>query len=77
MAQVSKRVVLDLMNELLEPYSRPEVDVMISTLQRLLLGLEDLLRRSVPAETPASAVKRPVRPRQATPRKLVKRGARE
>ena len=77
MAQVSKRVVLDLMNELLAPYSRPEVDVMIATLQRLLSGLEGLLRRSMPVETPASAAKQPRRPRQATPRKPLKRGARE
>lgn len=72
LAKVGKRVVLDLMNELLMPYSKAEVEVLISLLQRLLSRLQDSVQRAVPANVaqaasapPRNRIPRPARPRRS------------
>jgi DNA-binding MarR family transcriptional regulator len=56
-AMAGKRLLLELLNELVAPYSKAEVDIMISLLQRLLLRLQDTAQLSAPADpqsTPSS-----------------------
>jgi DNA-binding MarR family transcriptional regulator len=59
LAKVGKRVVLGLMNELLMPYSKAEVGVLISLLQRLLSRLQDSVQRAVPANVAQAAAAPP------------------
>jgi DNA-binding MarR family transcriptional regulator len=40
-ALAGKRLMVDLLNELLAPYSKAEVDTLVSLLQRLLLRMQD------------------------------------
>ena len=45
LAIAAKTVVLDLANELVEPYSRAETELLISLLQRMLLRMQDVAER--------------------------------
>jgi DNA-binding MarR family transcriptional regulator len=49
-AQAGKRLLVGLLNELLEPYTNAEVDILISLLQRLLARLQDTAQLSTPAD---------------------------
>lgn len=53
-ALAGKRLMVDLLNELVAPYSKVEVDTLISLLQRVLLRLQEAARLSTPFE-PQSA----------------------
>jgi DNA-binding MarR family transcriptional regulator len=53
-AHAGKRLLADLLNELVGPYSKAEVDALISMLQQLLLRLQDAARLAMPA-SPESA----------------------
>jgi len=80
LAQAGKRVVVDLLNQLVAPYSRTEIESLISLLQRLLLQMRETAKTALPAEpvsaakpagsrgTAARAAKRP-RMTQSTPRR--------
>lgn len=57
MAHAGKRVMLDLVNQLVEPLSRTETDALISSLQRLLMQLQEIGKSATPAE-PASPAPR-------------------
>lgn len=54
LAQAGKRVMVGLLNELVEPYSRSETDALISLLQRLLSRMQEVASPATPAE-PSSA----------------------
>jgi DNA-binding MarR family transcriptional regulator len=54
-ALAGKRFMVDLLNELVEPYSKAEVDTLISLLQRLLLRLQDAARLTTPSDSPTAA----------------------
>jgi DNA-binding MarR family transcriptional regulator len=54
-AQAGKRLLLDLLNDLVAPYSKAEVDMMISLLQRLLLSLQDTAQLTPPSDAQSSA----------------------
>jgi DNA-binding MarR family transcriptional regulator len=53
LAQAGKRIIVELLNELVEPYSTAEVDAMISLLQRFLARMQEFAKVSKPAVTPA------------------------
>lgn len=55
LAHTAKRAIVDLLNELVEPYSRTETEVLISLLQRLLLRLQEVAGTATPAEPPSTA----------------------
>lgn len=66
--------VVDLMNELVEPYSKEELDTLILQLQRLMLRLQEYVDRTPkPAAKAASA---PPPPAAATPKAAPARRAR-
>jgi len=54
-AQAGKRLMVDLLNELVGPYSKAEVNTLILLLQRLLLGLQDAAQLSTPAGAESAA----------------------
>ena len=56
--------LVDLMNELVEPWSKPELDSFIGQLQRLMLRLQEYVERSKP-----SAAAAPTDPPPAAPRR--------
>jgi DNA-binding MarR family transcriptional regulator len=64
-ALAGKRLMLELLNELVAPYSNTEVDVLISLLQRLLSRLQDIAQVSTPSD-PQSAVSKPRGSRRST-----------
>jgi len=64
MAHAGKRVMLDLVNQLVEPLSRTETDALISSLQRLLMHLQEIGKSATPVE-----------PASPTPRQRGARGA--
>src|SRR5262249_54831591 len=53
-AHAGKRVVVDLLNGLVEPYSRIEIEAMTSLLQKFLAQLEEAAKAVAPVE-PADA----------------------
>lgn len=57
LAQEGKRVIVDLLNELLEPYSKADVDSLIILLQRMLTQMQQSLRGASPADNPNAASK--------------------
>jgi len=46
LALATKAVVVELINELVKPYSRAETDLLISLLQRMLVHMQDFVARS-------------------------------
>ena len=54
LALAGKRFVVDLLNELVEPYSRTEMDTFISLLQKLLARMQGVVKPTTPEE-PADA----------------------
>ena len=78
LAFAGKRFIVDLLNELVEPYSTAEVDALISLLQRLMSRLQAVARAAAPAKavsaapgqrgTPRAAARRP-RTMHAAPRR--------
>ena len=47
LAVLTKATVVDLINELVEPYSNAEVEILISLLQRMLVHMQDFSARSM------------------------------
>jgi|GEM_PF-382227 DNA-binding MarR family transcriptional regulator len=56
-ALAGKRLMVELLNELAEPYSNAEIDVLVSLLQRLLSRLQDTVQLSMPSEPQGAAPK--------------------
>lgn len=54
-ALAGKRLMVELLNELVAPYSKAEVDTLISLLQRLLLRLQDAAQLSTPSDREGAA----------------------
>jgi DNA-binding MarR family transcriptional regulator len=54
-AHAGKMLMVDLLNELLVPYSNAEVDTLISLLQRLLLRMQDAAQLSTPSDPQSTA----------------------
>lgn len=54
-AHAGKMLLVDLLNELLVPYSKAEVDTLISLLQRLLLRMQDAAQLSTPSDPQSTA----------------------
>jgi DNA-binding MarR family transcriptional regulator len=57
LAHAGKRIVADLLNKLVEPYSTMEIDLLISLLQRLLAQMQEAAKVMTPAEPPSAAPK--------------------
>ena len=57
LALAGKRIVADLLNKLVEPYSTMEIDLLISLLQRLLAQMQETAKVMTPAEPPSAAPK--------------------
>lgn len=55
LAQAGKRLMVDLLNELVAPYTKTEVDTLISLFQHLLARLQDAAQLSAPSDTPSPA----------------------
>jgi DNA-binding MarR family transcriptional regulator len=58
LALEAKAAVIELINELVEPYTKGETDMLISLLQRLLLRMEDVAGR-LPVKAPGAGAKSP------------------
>lgn len=78
--QIGKRLVVELLNSLVEPFSRQELETLISLLQRMMARMQEpeLIAsvsqpRQKPLRSPASSATRVSTPRQVTRSK--KRGA--
>jgi DNA-binding MarR family transcriptional regulator len=56
-ALAGKRLLLELLNELVAPYTNTEVDILISLLQRLLSRLQDTAQLSAPSDPQSAASK--------------------
>jgi DNA-binding MarR family transcriptional regulator len=56
-ALAGKRLMVELLNELVAPYSDTEVDMLISLLQRLLSRLQDTAQLSTPSDPQSAASK--------------------
>ena len=56
-ANVGKRVVVDLLNQLVEPYSETEVEALISLLQRFLTRMQTLEATAPLVDIPSVAIK--------------------
>ena len=56
-ANVGKRVVVDLLNQLVEPYSEAEVEALISLLQRFLTRMQTLEGTAPLVDIPGAAAK--------------------
>ena len=54
-ALAGKRLMVELLNKLVAPYSNAEVDTLISLLQRLLSRLQDTAQLSTPADPQSAA----------------------
>jgi DNA-binding MarR family transcriptional regulator len=54
-AHAGKRLMLDLLNELLAPFSKAEADTMISLLQRLLLRMQGAVQLPTPSDPQGAA----------------------
>jgi len=54
-ANTGKRVVVDLLNQLVEPYSREEVDTLITLLQKILARMQNLESSQSPAVAPGAS----------------------
>ncbi len=54
-ALAGKGLLVDLLNELVAPYSKAEVETLISLLQRLLLRMQDAAQLSSPSDPPSAA----------------------
>jgi DNA-binding MarR family transcriptional regulator len=54
-AQAGKRLMVELLNELVAPYSAAETDLLISLLQRLLLRLQDTAQLTPPSDPQTGA----------------------
>jgi DNA-binding MarR family transcriptional regulator len=54
-AFAGKRLLVDLLNKLVAPYSKEEVETLISLLQRFLLRLQDAARVTTPSDSPTAA----------------------
>lgn len=54
-ALAGKRLMVELLNELVAPYSNTEVDMLISLLQRLLSRLQDTAQLSTPSDPQSAA----------------------
>src|SRR5271155_974055 len=69
-ARAGKRLMVDLLNELLAPYSKAEVATLILLLQRLLLRMQDAAQLAAPADPQSAAYsqRRNRRSAQASPR---------
>jgi DNA-binding MarR family transcriptional regulator len=65
LAQAGKRVLVDLLNQLVAPYSRAEIDALIPLLQRLVARMQETVTAAPPAE-PASAATKQVGSRGTT-----------
>jgi len=59
-ALAGKRIMVELLNELVAPYSKPEVEILISLLQRLLSRLQDTAQLATSAEPQSTATDQPV-----------------
>jgi DNA-binding MarR family transcriptional regulator len=70
-AQAGKRVLVDLLNVLVAPYTKAEVDALISLLQRLLVRLQDVAETSTAATTSTSSAG----PQSAAPSQRARRSA--
>jgi DNA-binding MarR family transcriptional regulator len=60
-AESAKRVVVALLNELVEPYSDAEIATLIELMQRMLVRLQDYAAASAADPPPAPQVPRPRR----------------
>jgi len=60
-ADSAKRVVVDLLNELIEPYSEGEIATLIELMQRMVVRLQDIAAVSVAEPAPVSESPRPRR----------------
>ncbi len=65
-AQSARRVLVGLLNELVAPFSEPEVDLLIEFLRRLMLHLQEAAAAQDPAP-PAPKAPPPTRRRKAPP----------
>ena len=54
-AQAGKRVVVDMLNRLVEPYSRTEIEALTALLQKFLAQLEEAAKAATPVEPPDAA----------------------
>ncbi len=55
-ADSAKRVIVELLNELIEPYSDTEIATLIELMQRMLVRLQDTAATSAPAPAPVSPI---------------------
>jgi DNA-binding MarR family transcriptional regulator len=67
LALAGKRLMVEVLNELVAPYSNTEVDILISLLQRLLTRLQDTAQLSAPSD-PQSAASNQGKPPRASPK---------
>jgi DNA-binding MarR family transcriptional regulator len=73
-ALAGKRLMVELLNEIVAPYTNTEVDILVSLLQRLLSRLQDTAELSIPSG-PQSAASNP-RGNRRSPRATPKRKTR-
>jgi DNA-binding MarR family transcriptional regulator len=66
-ALAGKRLMVDLLNEIVAPYSKAEVDTLVSLLQRLLLRMQDASTLS-DVQSAASSPRGNRRPRRVSPK---------
>jgi hypothetical protein len=66
LAFATKAAVLDLANDLVEPYAKADVDVLISLLQRLLVHMESVTGR-LAARAASAGGKKPAGRRRVAP----------
>lgn len=66
LATAGKRVMVDLLNKLVEPYSRAEIEAFISLLQKFLAQMQEF-QAQMPG--PAKAAATPAKPPRATARR--------
>jgi DNA-binding MarR family transcriptional regulator len=57
LAQAGKRVVVDLLNQLVAPYSRAEIDALVSLLQRFLAQMQETARTLPSPQTAGATAK--------------------
>jgi DNA-binding MarR family transcriptional regulator len=60
-AESAKRVIVELLNELVEPYSEPEIATLIDLMQRMLVRLQAAAATSAADPAPVSQARHPRR----------------